>query len=201
MGAKWWSDNKKIEVVTAFLITGKASLAAIATGVPDDTVRRWKQEPWWNELIEEIQTSSDIELDGKLQKRIEKALDLVNDRLENGDFFYDPRQGEFVRKPVNVRDGWKVASEMIDKRFLIRKFPKERVNQEGVQDILKNLAKEFADMARQKVKNNIGTKPEESSDDGTEQSEEGLQAGVRELSGEAGADQEPESKESGKTSL
>lgn len=181
-----WSENKKIEVVTTYLVLGKSNLVAAATGVPEGTIRYWKTEPWWKELVDQIQHEDDVELDAKLKKRIDKALDLVNDRLENGDFLYDPKTGEFVRKPVGVRDGWKVASEMIDKQNLLRKKPKDSVSQEGVAEILKNLAAEFAGMARKKMKE---------VSDGTEPSETELRQGVQELPRNTGTDPQPESTE------
>ena len=147
-----WPEAKKIDVVTTYLITGNQAATAAVTGVPVVTIKMWRKQPWWNDLVMDIQTETDQELDSKLSKRIEKSLEIVNDRLENGDFQYDPKTGQFVRKPVSMKDGWKAASEMIDKRWLIRKMPQNQVDQAAVGDILKNLASEFADMARKRVK-------------------------------------------------
>lgn len=148
---EWWSDAKRLEVVTTWLVLGKIPLVSATTGVPAGTIRQWRTQPWWKEIEISVQTENDTELDSKLAKRIDKALDLVMDRLENGDYLYDPKTGEFIRKPVSMKDTWKVSTEMIDKRLLLRKQPKEVQNQEAVGDILKNLAKEFADMARTRV--------------------------------------------------
>lgn len=147
-----WSEGKRIDVVTTWLITGNLAATAAVCQVPLVTIKLWRKQPWWNDLVVDIQTESDQELDAKLAKRIEKSLEIVNDRLEHGDFQYDPKTGQFVRKPVSVKDGWKVASEMIDKRWLIRKMPQNQVDQAAVGDILKNLANEFADMARKRVR-------------------------------------------------
>lgn len=173
---EWWSDKKRLEVVTTWLVLGKIPLVSATTGVPEGTIRQWRTQPWWKEIEVSVQTESDQELDTKLQKRIDKALDLVMDRLENGDYLYDPKTGEFIRKPVSMKDTWKVSTEMIDKRLLLRKQPKEQQNQEAVGDILKNLAKEFADMAKKRIKD-------------VHQGSE-LQAGVQELSGPPGTDPE-----------
>ena len=182
---EWWSDAKRLEVVTTWLVLGKIPLVSATTGVPEGTIRQWRTQPWWKEIEISVQTESDQELDTKLQKRIDKALDLVMDRLENGDYLYDPKTGEFIRKPVSMKDTWKVSTEMIDKRLLLRKQPKEQANQEAVGDILKNLAKEFADMARKKVKSEINTDGEESF---PQESDPQLQVGISELPREAGTD-------------
>jgi hypothetical protein len=149
---EWWSDAKRIEVVTTWLALGKIPLVSSCTGVPEGTIRQWRTQPWWKELEISIQTETDQELDAKLAKRIDKALDVIWDRLEHGDFLYDPKSGEFIRKPVNMKDVNKVMIDMVDKRLLLRKQPKEQQSQEAVGDILKNLAKEFEQMAKKKLK-------------------------------------------------
>lgn len=145
---QWWPKQKRTEVVAAYLVVGKAPMVEVLTGVPASTIRQWKTQPWWKELVDEIQVEEDQELDAKIAKTVTKVLDVVNDRLDNGDFQYDPRTAKFVRKPVGFRDAWRGGKEMIDLRQNLRKAPKERVNQEAVKDILVNLAREFAQMAQ-----------------------------------------------------
>ena len=149
---EWWSDAKRIEVVTTWLALGKIPLVSSCTGVAEGTIRQWRTQPWWKELELSIVTESDQALDSKLAKRIDKALDVIWDRLENGDFMYDPKIHEFVRKPVSMKDTNKVMVDLQDKRLLLRKQPKEQQSQEAVGDILKNLAKEFEAMAKKRLK-------------------------------------------------
>lgn len=170
---QWWSDNKRIEVVTTYLALGKIPLVAACTKVPEGTIRQWRTQPWWKELELSITTESDQELDSKLAKRIDRALDVVADRLENGDFMYDPKTGEFLRKPVSMKDTNKVMVDLMDKRMLIRKQPKEVQSQEAVGEILKNLAKEFEKMAKTKIKE--VSSGSESSTQGTEELRQGIQ--------------------------
>jgi uncharacterized protein (DUF2384 family) len=148
---EWWSDAKRIEVVTTWLALGKIPLVSACTGVPEGTIRQWRQQPWWKEIEVSVQTEADQELDAKLAKRIDKALDVIWDRLENGDFMFDPKSGDFMRRPVSMKDTNKVMVDMEDKRLLLRKQPREVQSQQAVADILKNLAAEFASMAKKKV--------------------------------------------------
>lgn len=193
---EWWSEGKQLEVVTAYLILGKSNLVESLTGVPRGTIRRWKSAPWWKELVDQIQTEEDQELDAKLTKVVNKVLTVVDDRLDNGDFQYDPRTGEFVRKPVGLRDSWKAGKEMIDLRQNLRKAPKERVDQAAVQDILKNPAVEFAQMAKRKATEKIiegeviyaSGSQESVGEVGTGVIRSELQVGVRELPRETGTD-------------
>ena len=173
---EWHSDNKKIEACTAYLVLGKAPLVEQITGVPSGTIRRWKSEPWWEDLVAQIQAEDDQELDGKLAKRINKALDIVDDRLSSGDFMFDPKSGRFKRRPVALKDTWKVTKEMVDLRQHLRKNTTKHVAAEAASDILKNLASEFAQMARKRLTEKVI--------DGEEFSER-----VRPISGEANSDQ------------
>ena len=195
-GVKNWSDKKRIEAVTAYLTLGNAAYVEIATGVPAGTVRQWKTQPWWKELVSQIQTEADQELDTKLSKLMEKTLSVVNDRIENGDFFWDSKNSKFVRKPVSLKDSWKVSTEMIDKRWIIRDRPETKVDTEAVSDILVKLAQDFAGMAKKKVGLALqGEDLKMEKLDGEEQIESELQEGVRELSGQAGTDQESSGEE------
>lgn len=190
---EWHSDKKKLEAVTTYLLLGKAPLVSAMIGVPVGTIRRWKTEPWWQEMVDQIQMDNDQELDAKLEKRLNKVLDLVEDRLENGDFMFNPKEGIFVRRPVSLKDGWKVGKEMVDVRMVLRKQKPEQVNQEAVGDILKGLAREFADMARKKVKETVNHDNEDEasgSETGGLVNGSELSEGVRPISGEGKPDSE-----------
>lgn len=120
------------------------------TGVPVETIRVWKRSDWWKKLVDEMQYETNVELDTKLTKVMDKALDQVMDRLENGEYMYDPRTGKVKRIPAKLRDVGKIANDMVDKKQLIRK--QERQKQDGphiqvTADHLLKLAQEFAKFA------------------------------------------------------
>lgn len=181
-GVTNWSHKKRIEACTAYLALGNAAYVEIATGVPAGTVRQWKTQPWWKEMVSMIQVEADQEVDAKLAKLIDKSLSLVNDRLDNGDFHWDSKNSEFIRKPASLKDGWKVTTEMIDKRWLIRDRPDTKADTEAVSDILTKLAKDFAGMAKKKVAEQLEVTTDlieiEEGTYGPEPSEEKLQTGV-----------------------
>ena len=83
----WWSDKERYQAVASFLIIGNFRLTAAAVGIPEETLRRWKLQPWWKEAEEEIRKSSKIELTGKIANVINKTMAQLEDRVENGDFF------------------------------------------------------------------------------------------------------------------
>jgi transposase-like protein len=143
---KSWPMEKKIEVVSQFLVLGNMKMVAAMTGVSYDLIRQWKTQPWWKELETEIRQTQNIELDTKLSKIVDKSLDATLDRIENGEFFYDNKTGKVKRRPAALRDVARVAVDTMSKRELIRGNATERreVSQISVGEQLKLLAAEFA---------------------------------------------------------
>lgn len=145
---KNWSDKKKIEVVTSYLALGKAPMVEAVTGVPSQTIRIWKMQQWWKDLVREIQTSEDQELDGKLSKIIDKSIDVINDRLQNGDFILDSRSGTIKRVPVKLRDTHRVTTDLLDKRNVLRGKPTSITERISTEDVLKKLAQQFQEFTK-----------------------------------------------------
>ena len=143
-----WPSKKRIEVATAHAMGLSAPMIEAATGVSADTIRHWRMEDWFKELIEELRREDDVQVDAKLTTIVSKSLDTLVDRLEQGDFMYDPKDGEFRRKPLNARDVVKVADIMFDKRNLLRGKPTSISGKEQVSDRLLKLAEEFAKFAK-----------------------------------------------------
>lgn len=140
-----WPIEKKIEVVSQFLVLGNMKLVAATTGVSHDLIRQWKTQPWWAELEAEIRQTQNIEMDTKLSKIIDKSLDAVMDRLENGEYIVDHKTGQIKRKPASLRDTARVTVDILSKRELLRGNATERkeVSTISVQEQLKMLAAEF----------------------------------------------------------
>lgn len=139
--------EKKIEVVTKWLALGNMRLVAELTGVSYGLIRLWKLEPWWAELVNEIKASRNIQLDTKLSKLVDRSLDMISDRLENGDFVFNQKSGEVVRKEVSLRDVNVVTKDLLNHQINLQKLEKDEVqvqDNKSIQDQLKMLATEFA---------------------------------------------------------
>lgn len=84
---------------------------------------------------------------------MDKALDSVMDRLENGEFIYDEKTGKVKRVPAKMRDTNKVLTDMIDKRALIKKVNKPQEETKAITaDHLVRLAEAFAKFTTGKEK-------------------------------------------------
>lgn len=152
MTGRVYPDSKKLEVVTTFLALGKAPMVSAVCDVPVQTIRQWKMQPWWADMVSQIQTESDQQLDAKLSAIIERSLDAVNERIEGGEFILDSKSGTVKRVPVKLRDVERVAVDLLDKRDILRGRPDKQKQQEVQVDILKKLADQFSDWVKIHIK-------------------------------------------------
>lgn len=143
-----WPQSKKTEAVLTWMTTGNLTQTAQLIGVGLPTLKSWKKQPWWIEAVEGFHDDDKTELDAKYQKIIRKALSVVEDRLENGNFQMDQKTGKIVRVPVSISDSHKVAKDLVDQQQLLRKDKRqETIAQETINDKLAKLAIQFAEMA------------------------------------------------------
>lgn len=147
-----WSDAQRIELVTTWLATGNLALSAATLGIPEVTARKWKASDWWKQIVEDLRQEENISLDAKLSKVVQKSVEQLLDRVEGGDYQYDQKTGQLVRKPISARDAAKITNEMLERRDILQ-GKKEQVSDstKKVEDRLLKLADEFARFARAKV--------------------------------------------------
>ena len=110
---KRWSDTQKIEAVTTWLMLGNLRATSRVLEIPEVTLLSWKKSEWWQEVVREITTQENLTLSNKLKKIVDKSLDIVTDRMENGDFIYDQKTGKLVRKPMLGKDVHKIAMDSL----------------------------------------------------------------------------------------
>lgn len=199
-----WPIEKRIEVVSQYLVLGNMSLVAAVTGVDHNLIRAWKSQPWWKEIEAQVRATENLQMDNKLSKIVDKSLDAVMDRVEHGDFIYDQRSGQIKRKPANMRDIAKVSVDLLSKRELLRGNATERKesSQVSVADQLKELALEFARWQNPtKQKETIDVEmvevleDKETEDAVHDEWEEGLQEGSGEVYVETGSSEEADGTE------
>jgi len=141
-----WSQEARIQAVSQYLVLGNMALVSAITKIPHQLLRAWKQQPWWAETEAQIRATENLQMDNKLSKIVDRSLDAVLDRVENGEFVYNQKTGAIVRRSVSMKDAAKVATDLITKRELLRGNATERKEtvQISVADQLKALAVEFA---------------------------------------------------------
>lgn len=183
----FWSDKQRLEAVTTYLLVGKLVLVSDATGIPFDTLKRWKAAPWWKEMEDEVRHSSNIEMSASMKRIRDKAIKEVEDRLENGDFHINPTTGVVSRRPINAKVASEIMVKTIDKEILLQKLEeKPRIQQEEISERLKTIEAFLIKGARKPKIIDVEVI------DGEE-----LQEGERTLQIEAGADQSEGGEEQG----
>jgi len=152
-----WDDKKKMEAVTTYLSVGTLEMTSALTSVPVETLRTWKRSDWWKNHILELQEEENTAIGKRLSKILDKTLKEVEDRIEHGEFMYDPRTGKTLRIPAKLRDVHKVSTDLIDKKEQLVKLqrPTEEKQQVTTEHLVE-LAKAFAEMATGKKQ---GDKP------------------------------------------
>ena len=153
---KHWGDKQKMEAVEAYIMLGgKMKETSIAMGIPKETLIRWSKTEWWKEIYDEVKQQDNIVLSLRLQKIVARSLDLVEDRLEKGDIFYDQKLGQIVRKDVGLRDAHQIFKDSFLVKEQIEKPQTVQLDGESVSDKLAALALQFerlADAQKQKPK-------------------------------------------------
>ena len=146
-----WSEKQRMDAVNSWLLLGNLALTSRVLNIPEITLRVWKAQPWWKDAVAEIKSSEKMQLSVRVKKLVDASLAVVADRLENGDFQFDQKTGQVVRKPVNMKDAHKVAIDMADKHEALEKAEAPQQTEEHVEDKLLKLAEKFADMATKKI--------------------------------------------------
>lgn len=142
-----WSDSQKLECVTTYLSLGNLALTSRLLKIPEMTIRMWKQKDWWKETEAELRQQETLELNVRLKKIIESTLATTEDRLANGDFIYDNRLGQMVRKPVSMKDAHKVTLDLMNRRDVLENKQPRDVSLEQIDDKLAKLAQKFEEIA------------------------------------------------------
>jgi len=149
---KQWSDNQKMEAIQSYLLLGNLALTSRILGIPEITLRVWKRTDWWADMVNEIKSQDRIQLSSRMKKIVDASLTVVEDRLLNGDYQFDQKTGQNIRKPVNMKDAHKVAVDLQDRQDLIEKSQKPEITDEKIESRLLQLAETFATMAASSIK-------------------------------------------------
>jgi hypothetical protein len=147
-------------VACAYAVSGNSRRVSELTGVKEGTIRAWKTTQWWQEVQSRIRQEHADELDSKLTKLVDKAVDQINDRLDNGDYIYNVKADKLVRKPLGARDMATITATALDKRQLLRGEPTSRTEKVSENEKLVRLAEEFKKFAQAKEINSLATEIE-----------------------------------------
>lgn len=142
-----WSDEKRIEAVATYIALGSMSETHKATGIPLNTLWSWKQRrTWWEDVEQVLRNEKNNETSSSLTKIVDKTLAAIAERVEAGDYVYNPRSGDIVRIPVSAANLNKIASSLLDRRIVLDNT-KPAAGEEEEGDVSKRLEKQLSKLA------------------------------------------------------
>lgn len=153
-----FSFEQKEEAVKTWLATGNLRIAASVVGCTIQTIESWKKQDWWKDIVSSARAERALVLDNKMSKLVDKSMELIEDRLHNGDFVLNNKTGQIVRKPVALKDLTQVSNTLLTRQHVLEQALEGGVERnETQQEMLAALAKEFASWARNKQKSSAET--------------------------------------------
>lgn len=146
----WYPDEVKLEAATVFAVTRNVEKTAELTKVYPYVIRKWQQEAWWAEIISRVRKEKNEVLDAKITQVLDGVLDLITDRVENGEYIMDRKTKELHRLPMRAKDAAVVTEVLFDKRQLIRGEATSLTDKVSESDKLAQLQKNFERLAQSK---------------------------------------------------
>lgn len=146
----YYNLEQKTDACAMYCVYGDIEQVSELTGIPSKFLREWKQEPWWNEIQKKVFVEQNEKLAGRISGVLDKSLEHLVDRIDNGDYLWDVRKSKLVRKPVDTKVLATVFNTLVTRRQLIRGEPTSITTQVGVDDRLKLLAQQFEKFAAAK---------------------------------------------------
>ena len=179
---KKYPYEKRLEVVQKYLVLGNMRLVADLAGISYQTLRLWKTQEWWKDLVTEIRAARNITLDNKMTALVDRSLDLVGDRLENGEMYFDVKTQEWARRPVNLTAALKATDTLLNQQNILAKKEQVETGAQAaatVADTIKGLLTEFAKFTKKPQIEVVDV--EDAKYAVHDEREEGLQEAVREV--------------------
>lgn len=145
-----YGDSKKLEVVSMITNGFTIKNASEISGVPEITISRWKASPWWGKAVLTLHREDRNAKLAKVSILVNKAVDILGDRLQNGDVIFDQRQGEERRIPVSARTALDTTTKLLDLQVRIQEKEEEIEEVVDTNDKLNKLAEAFSRFAKGK---------------------------------------------------
>jgi hypothetical protein len=181
---KHWKSTDKIKAVASYLVLGDASKVEEVTGIPAGTIRYWKTQPWWFELVQKVAREQDEKIKSRFTHIINKTQDVILDRIDNGETILT-KDGRLIQKPISAKDAAIIASIAVEKRKIIQDSERQLSDDLSTKERLEKLSEEFKSFIKAKTIKGEATIVEEVG--GEAQLQEGIRSGIEGAQGREGA--------------
>lgn len=146
----WWPEDKRIEAATLFAVTRNYEKVQDLTGIPARILKEFAMEPWWDHIISQVKQQKNDVLDAKITEALDRALDVINDRLKHGEVYVDRKTLKEYRVPVSSKTAAITTDLLFDKRQLLRGEATSRSESLGQEQRLLQLKEQFERLATSK---------------------------------------------------
>ena len=134
---------RSIDAATLYCVYGDVEEVSKLTNVPASEIRKWRSEPWWIEIQKQIYIEQNERLSSRVSVVLDKTIEQLTDRLDNGDQTYNPKTGEITRKPIEAKVLTSLFDSLAHQRRITRGEPTAITAKVLVDDRLKQLEQAF----------------------------------------------------------
>ena len=117
-GASYMTASQGLEMVRGYFLSGNLKTEAMRMGIRYEVAKRASRELWWQEELAALEREAKLLQRAKLSGMLTKAMEELEDRLENGDqVLVKSKDGAHLeRVPLGGRDLAVIASTLFEKR-------------------------------------------------------------------------------------
>lgn len=143
-----YDDEQRRSACAIYQILGSLKKVSDQTGICPRTLSDWKNSEWWAEYAEHIKQETNDEIVAGYSRIILKTMDIVEDRLDNGDAkVVKVGTGyEIVQVPIAGKDAALIGAIGTDKRQILLHQP---TSISGKEDSMADLMQQFQKIARE----------------------------------------------------
>lgn len=189
------NDEVKVGAAKLYMQLGNMRAVSDRLDISYSLLYEWRKQEWWGQIIDELRNAEKAQRGNKLSTIIDQSLDVIQDRLEHGDFILNNKTGKVERKPVSIRDAAAISNNLLGRQLQVEELQQKAVTtKETVQDTLTMLAKEFKRFTRSQA---VDTPYKEIENAVYDEREERLQEGSSQLHFQAGSEKEEGDAEQG----
>lgn len=127
---KGYPEKVRYEAVALYKLLGSLNAVAKELEIPYITLRKWHISDWWKDYELDIIQSNRAKSNSKVQKIVEKAMVVVEDRLDSGDYQFDQKTGKMVRVPVKAEVANRILQDSMNREIM-----NEKLNQEAKRNL------------------------------------------------------------------
>ena len=139
----WQPEEKRIEVATLWAVLRNIAEVSRISGIDVYVIRKWKEEPWFQNVVSRVIKDKNDVLDQKLTGVIESCATMIQERLAQGDTKVNYKTNEVFTAPLDARGLALVMGILFDKRQLIRGEATSRTETVSFDKRLENLKETF----------------------------------------------------------